>query len=151
MASPAKQLPLRAPVGPPTAMRRGALCRRGRTRGERLSQLFAWGDLTEAEYRRQKAEVDRDLSMLPDDGKLVLFDRQRKVLVDMAENVAAATPEQLRELVLMLVERAETRGRELGAVTWTGPARPFFGVVAVAPPDGLEPPTRTLGRCRSIH
>ena len=23
--------------------------------------------------------------------------------------------------------------------------------VGLAPPDGLEPPTRTLGRCRSIH
>ena len=22
---------------------------------------------------------------------------------------------------------------------------------SMAPPDGLEPPTRTLGRCRSIH
>ena len=108
-------------------------------------------DLTEAEYRRQKAEVERDLSLLPDDGKLVQFDRHRKVMVDMAENVAAATPEQLRELILMLVERAETHGRELGAVTWTGPARPFFAVVGVAPPDGFEPPTRSLGRCRSIH
>jgi hypothetical protein len=104
-----------------------------------------------AEYRRQKMKVERDLKMLPDDDKLVLFDRHRTVMVDMAENVAAATPEQLRELILMLVERAETRGRRLGAVTWTGPARPFFGVVAVAPPDGLEPPTRSLGRCRSIH
>jgi hypothetical protein len=36
-----------------------------------LSQLFAWGDLTEAEYRRQKAEVERDLALLPDDDKLV--------------------------------------------------------------------------------
>ncbi len=25
------------------------------------------------------------------------------------------------------------------------------GVLGVAPPDGFEPPTRTLGRCRSIH
>ena len=69
----------------------------------------------------------------------------------MAENVAAATPEQLRELILMLVERAETQGRGLGPFRWTGPARPFFAVVGVAPPDGFEPPTRTLGECRSIH
>ena len=34
---------------------------------ERLSQLYAWGDLSEAEYRSQKAEVERDLAMLPDD------------------------------------------------------------------------------------
>ena len=94
----------------------GKLRRRLEQRRERLSQLFAWGDLTEAEYRRQKAEVERDLAMLPDDDKLVLFDRHRGLMVSMAENVAAATPEQLRELILMLVERAETRDRELGPV-----------------------------------
>jgi hypothetical protein len=117
--------------------------RRLEQRRERLSQLFAWGDLSEAEYRRQKAEAERDLAMLPDDDKLVLFDRQRGLMVSMAENVSAATPEQLRELILMLVERAETLGRELGPVRWTGPARPFFGVVGMAPPDGLEPPIGT--------
>ena len=117
--------------------------RRLAQRRERLSQLFAWGDLTEAEYRRQKAEVERDLTLLPDDDKLVLFDRHRKVMVSMAENVAATSPEQLRELILMLVERAETRGWGLGPVRWTGPARPFFAVVPVAPPDGLEPPIAT--------
>ena len=62
------------------------------------SQLFAWGDLTEAEYRRQKAEVERDLTFLPDDDKLVLFDRHRKVMVSMAENVAAATPDSCGSL-----------------------------------------------------
>ena len=129
----------------------GKLRRRLEQRRERLGQLFAWGDLTEAVYRRQRAEVERDLALLPDDDKLVLFDRHRGLMVSMAENVAAATPEQLRELILMLVERAETWDRGLGPVRWTGPARPFFAVVGVAPPDGFEPPTRSLGRCRSIH
>jgi hypothetical protein len=88
----------------------------GSSRAASGRQLFAWGDLTEAEYRRQTAEVERDLALLPDDDKLVLFDRHRNVMVSMAENVAAATPEQLRELILMLVERAETRDRGLGPV-----------------------------------
>jgi hypothetical protein len=48
-----------------------------------VSQLFAWGDLTEAEYRRQKTAVERDLTMLPDDDRLVLFDRHRKIMVSM--------------------------------------------------------------------
>jgi len=121
----------------------GKLRRRLEQRRERLGQLFAWGDLTEADYRRQRAEVERALALLPDDDKLVLFDRHRGLMVSMAENVAAATPEQLRELILMLVEQAETRDRGLGPVRWTGPARPFFAVVGVAPPDGLEPPTPT--------
>ena len=96
-------------------------------------------------------EVERDLALLPDDDKLVLFDHHRRLMISMAENVAAATPEQLRELILMLVEHAETQDRGLGAVRWTGPARPFLSVVGVAPPDGLEPPTQALGRPRSIH
>ena len=124
----------------------GKLRRRLEQRRERLSQLFAWGDLTEAEYRRQKTEVERDLTMLPDDDKLVLFDRHRRLMVSMAENVAAATPEQLRELILMLVERAETRDRGLGPVRWTGPARPFFAVVGARRherrPGARHPPQR---------
>jgi hypothetical protein len=70
----------------------GKLRRRLAQRRERLGQLFAWGDLTEADYRRQRAEVERDLALLPDDDKLVLFDRQRGLMAGMAENVAAATP-----------------------------------------------------------
>ena len=68
----------------------GKLRRRLEQRRERLSQLFAWGDLTETEYRRQKIEVERHLTMLPDDDRLVLFDRHRWLLVSMAENGAAA-------------------------------------------------------------
>ncbi len=72
-------------------------------------------------------------------------------MVNVAENVAAATPEQLGDVVPLLAECAETRDRGLGAVTWTRSAGPFFPSVRVAPPDGLEPPTQALGRPRSIH
>ena len=66
--------------------------------------------------------------------------------VELILNLDRATPEQRADLARVLVER---------------PARPFFlaaaaeaaerAVLGVAPPDGLEPPTRTLGRCRSVH
>ena len=75
----------------------------------------------------------------------------------MAEAVDRATPTQRREVVRLLVERVVARNGTVSAaaITWTPPARPFFvgasSCVAGAPPDGLEPPTRTLGRCRSIH
>lgn len=69
--------------------------RRLEQRCERLTLLFTWGDLTEVEHRRQEAEVERDLTMLPDDDKLVLYDRHPRLVASMAENVAAATPEQL--------------------------------------------------------
>jgi hypothetical protein len=56
-----------------------------------------------------------------------------------------------REFVQLTV--AIVQANEAGAltVTPTPPVQAFMGVLAVAPPDGLEPPTRTLGRCRSIH
>jgi len=95
-----------------------------------------WGDLTEAEYRRQKTEVERDLLPIPDGDRLAPFDRHRRLMVSMAENVAGATPEMLREPTLMLVERAETRDRRLGPDRWTGPARTSFAVAGVAPPGG---------------
>ena len=58
----------------------------------------------------------------------------------------------LRDANLVPSTLADRRVRE---ITIRMEARPFFadldGGVPVAPPDGLEPPTRTLGRCRSIH
>ena len=44
----------------------------------------------------------------------------------------------------MLAEQAETRGRGLGPVLWTGPAQPFIAVVGVAPPDGRGESTASL-------
>ena len=43
---------------------------------------------------------------------------------------------------------ASSEARRLRLVT---PAHDGDMPVGLAPPDGLEPPTRTLGRCRSIH
>jgi len=60
-----------------------------------------------------------------------------------------------------LIARVETAERHVVRIVPTEPARPFLAwaehgaedetCAGVAPPDGLEPPTRTLGRCRSIH
>lgn len=64
---------------------------------------------------------------MPDNDKLVMFDRQREVLLSMAENIAQATPDQLQALLSQVVERVETADREVVRVVWTSPARPFFG------------------------
>ena len=55
-----------------------------------------------------------------------MFDRKREILLSMAENVERATPAQLQELVLELVERVETAGRAVTRVVWNPAARPFF-------------------------
>ena len=53
--------------------------------------------------------------------------------------LTTAHPEGLITLAVLLQAVPDT-GKELGVMR-----------LLLAPPDGLEPPTRTLGRCRSIH
>ena len=70
------------------------------------------------------------LAELPDPDKLVAFDRNRNVMVTMAENVEKATRPQLQELVQLLVERVQAKERSVDpeSIEWTPPARPFYGV-----------------------
>jgi Recombinase len=77
----------------------GAKRRRLANRLDRLTQLFGWGELTGEDYRRQMAETRALLAELPDPDKLVAFDRNRHVMVTMAESVQKATRPQLAELV----------------------------------------------------
>jgi hypothetical protein len=70
---------------------------------------------------------------LPDPDKLVAFDRNRHVMMTMAENIEKASRPQLAELVQLLVERVQTSGRtvEPASIEWTPPARPFFEPAAL--------------------
>jgi hypothetical protein len=99
-----------------------------RRRLERLTQLFGWEELTGDECRRQMTDPRTMLAELPDPNKLVAFDRNRHVMVAMAENVGRATRPQLAELVQLLVERVQASGRTVdpASIEWTPPARPFF-------------------------
>jgi hypothetical protein len=56
------------------------------------------------------AETRTMLAELPDPNKLLAFDRNRHVMVTMAENIERATRPQLQELVQLLVERAHASG-----------------------------------------
>jgi hypothetical protein len=53
------------------------------------------GDITDAQYRSARADAEALLTQLPDNDKLVLFDRQREILLSMAENIAGASREQV--------------------------------------------------------
>jgi hypothetical protein len=94
-----------------------------------------WGDIDDAEYRSGRADSAAQLARLPDHDELVLFDRQREVLLSMAENVERATPAQLTELISHLVERVETADRMVTRVVFTPPARPFFAPTDVVTDD----------------
>ena len=111
----------------------GAKRRRLETRLTRLTQLFGWGELSGEDYRRQMAETRTMLAELPDPNKLVAFDRNRHIMVTMAENVERATRPQLADLVRLLVERVQATGRTVdpASIEWTPPARPFFGEAAL--------------------
>ena len=95
--------------------------------------MFGWGELSGEAYRREMAETRTMLAELPDPNKLVAFDRNRRVMVTMAENVERATRPQLAELVQLLVERVTASGRtvEPESIEWTPPARPFFEPAAL--------------------
>ena len=110
----------------------GARRRRLETRLTRLTQLFAWGELSGEDYRQQMADTRTMLAELPDPSKPVAFDRNRRVTVTMAENVEKATRPQLAELVQLLVERVKAKGRSIEpeSIEWTPPARPFFDEAA---------------------
>ena len=89
----------------------GVKRRRLEKRLVRLTQLFGWGKLSDEDYRHQMAETRTMLAELPDPNKLVAFDRNRHVMVTIAENVERATKPQLAELIQLLVERIEATGR----------------------------------------
>ena len=76
--------------------------------------------------------------------KLVAFDRNRHIMVTMAENVDRATRPQLADLVQLLVERvqakAQDRGPGLHRVDVSGSAVLRACCVAMAPPDGSGAP-----------
>jgi hypothetical protein len=93
------------------------------TRLDQLRKLVGWGDISDEDHLREKEAVERELVMLPDHDKLLMFDRHREVVVTMAENLSRTTPEHRREFVLLLVERvvAYDKGRAGGPL---GAARP---------------------------
>ena len=110
----------------------GAKRRRLETRLAKLPKLYSWGDLSDDDYRREMSETRTMLAELPDPNKLLAFDRNRHVMVTMAENVEKATRPQLQDLVQLLVERVKAVGRIVDpeSIEWTPPARPFFGEAA---------------------
>lgn len=99
------------------------------SRKENLRKQHEWGDISDNEWLVAKREIENTLAVLPDDDKLVLFDREREVLLSMAENIVRAKPEQLQRLLARIVERVETADKQVVRVVWTPAARPFLAPV----------------------
>lgn len=111
------------------------------------------GDLSRDEYLAQarplRDQMETPTSITPE----IDLDAAERYLDDIALVWRIASPAQRKRLQQALFSKVWVRGRQYEEVT---PARPeylayFAAALSGAPPDGLEPPTRTLGRCRSIH
>jgi DNA invertase Pin-like site-specific DNA recombinase len=93
---------------------------------EQLKKQHGWGDLTDADYQAQRDAVRASLAALPDDDRIRSFDAYRARLLALPEAIAVASPARREELCRILVERVVVRDREVAAIDWTPPARPFF-------------------------
>jgi hypothetical protein len=91
----------------------------------------------------------------PADSNSLAFDRAPTALLPMARNIRNASAEQAQAIMRRIVERVVIEDGEVVAIDIRLEARPYFDdlgdEMAVAPPDGFEPPTPALGRPRSIH
>ena len=56
----------------------------------------------------------------------VLFDTQLARILALPDAIAIASPARREEPCRIVVERVVVRDREIEAICWTAPARPFF-------------------------
>lgn len=109
------------------------------TKLEQLKKQHGWGDLSDAEYLAQRDAIRAELAALPDDDRIRSFDAYRARLLALPEAIAMASPARQEELCRILVERVVVRDREVEAIDWTPPARPFFEKQRVCPQGDSNP------------
>ncbi len=96
------------------------------TRLEQLKKQHAWGDLTDAQYQAERDATRTALDALPDENRVMTFDAYRAKLLALPEAIEKASPTRREELCRMVIERVVVNDRQVEAIEWTPPARPFF-------------------------
>ena len=96
------------------------------TRLDQLKKQHGWGDLEDVEYLSERDKVRAALRDLPDEDRVTSFDAYRARVLALPEAIAVASPARREELCRIVVERVVVRDREVEAIEWTPPARPFF-------------------------
>jgi len=127
---------LRRRLAVPQVVVSGRQRARLQTRLEQLRKQHQWGDLSDADYLAQRDAVNATLNSLPDDDRIRSFDAYRTRLLALPEAVRVATPERLEELCHIVVAEVLVSERELQAIEWTPPARPFVAKRQRACPQG---------------
>ena len=93
---------------------------------EQLKKQHALGDLTDEAYQRARDETRAALAELPDGDRIAVFDAYRTQLLALPAAIEAASAARREELCRILVEQVVVRDRQVEAIDWTPPARPFF-------------------------
>ncbi len=80
------------------------------------------------------------LAALPDENKLVSFDRRSRQIVSLAETIESLSPEDGKATVRLFVESIAVDGE----IKWSPAVRPFFAAVVGdeverVSPQGFEP------------
>jgi DNA invertase Pin-like site-specific DNA recombinase len=123
----------------------------------RVGERYTWGDIERPEYRAEMDRLKAQLAELPSpvDANVIAFDKAAATLLPFADVILGTTPEHQRAIIRHIVERVVIEAGEVRDIEPRLEARPFFAAMrsgmAVAPPEGFEPPTPALGRRRSIH
>ena len=123
----------------------------------RTGERYTWGDIEEAAYRAEMATLKAQLAELPSpvDSNVIAFDLAATTLLPLGALIQQAAPEHQAALIRHIVERVVIEAGEVRDIEPRLEALPFFaGMIdrmAMAPPEGFEPPTPALGRRRSIH
>lgn len=107
---------------------------------DRLKDLYLEGDLERDSYQAQKAELQYELALLPDDGAadIDVGNRLAGFLGDVASAWTLATPEERNRLARQLFADVIVENRTAVAVTPRPALRPFFETLAL--PVGCQAP-----------
>lgn len=73
-----------------------------------LKQLFEWDEIDEAEYLAKVNAARAELALLPDHDKMRSFDEVAQLVASLPASLDAATPDQAKQLIAMVVEEVTT-------------------------------------------
>ena len=135
----AAQTELRRRLQTPTVVDSGRQRARLSTRLEQLKKQHSWGDLTDTAYLAERDSVRTALASLPDDDRIRSFDAYRARVLGLPEAIAIASPARREELCRIVIERIVVNDREVEAIEWTPPMRPFFEQQRVCPQGDSNP------------
>ncbi len=130
---------LRKRVETPEIVSAGRQRERLQQRLEKLRKQHEWGHLADAEYLAAREEAMAALSRLPDGDRVIAFDTHRARVLALRDAIAAASPARQEELCRIVVENVVVHDREVTAITWTPPLRPFLAIQQWYPQGDSNP------------